>query len=99
MLCEEYRSFFSLLAFRIRSHRFYATVFGAVDSTLETVYPHFEPLKEWKMQAFVKGDQLTLEIVTYEDWIAVGRELLVELADIMDLLVNRPNETLFQDDV
>lgn len=69
--------------------------FGAADCRLETVYPHLEPLREWKVQAFVKGDSLTLEIVTFEDWIGVAAELLDELEDILTALVKRPGELLF----
>ncbi|KAI1186653.1 peptide synthetase [Nemania serpens] len=69
--------------------------FGAADCRLETVYPHLEPLREWKVQAFVKGDSLTLEIVTFKDWIGVAAELLDELEDILACLVQRPGEVLF----
>lgn len=69
--------------------------FGSADCRLETVYPHYEPLREWKCQAFVKGDSLAIEIVTFEDWIDVAKELLDELEGIMTQLVNRPNELLF----
>ncbi|KAI1371439.1 hypothetical protein F4677DRAFT_435645 [Hypoxylon crocopeplum] len=68
--------------------------FGGDDATcrLETVYPHLEPLREWKVQAFVNGDSLTLEIVTFRDWIGVAAKLLDELEKIMDILVRTPNE-------
>ncbi|KAI1172004.1 peptide synthetase [Nemania sp. FL0916] len=69
--------------------------FGGADCRLETVYPHFEPLREWKVQAFVKGDELTLEIVTFSDWMGVAEELLDELESIMTALVRRPGELLF----
>ncbi|KAI1276858.1 peptide synthetase [Xylaria sp. FL0933] len=69
--------------------------FGSADCRLETVYPHLEPLKEWKVQAFVKGDSLTLEIVTFRDWLSVAEELLDELEVIMTSLVKRPDESLF----
>lgn len=67
------------------------------DCRLETVYPHFEPLREWKVQAFVDADKesLTLEIVTFRDWIGVAGELLDELEKIMGILVKRPNERIF----
>ncbi len=68
---------------------------GGADCRLETIYPHYEPLREWKVQAFVKGDSLTLEIVTFEDWIDVAKELLDDLEGIMSQLVKRPNEPLF----
>ncbi|KAI0856054.1 peptide synthetase [Xylaria cubensis] len=69
--------------------------FGNADCRLETVYPHLEPLREWKVQAFVKGDSLMFEIVTFKDWIDVAAELLDELEDIMMALVKRPGELLF----
>ncbi|TGJ78952.1 hypothetical protein E0Z10_g9811 [Xylaria hypoxylon] len=69
--------------------------FGPADCRLETVYPHLEPLREWKVQAFVKGDSLTLEIVTFKDWLDVAAELLDELEVIMTALVKRPGESLF----
>ncbi|KAI2633548.1 non-ribosomal peptide synthase [Hypomontagnella submonticulosa] len=62
---------------------------------LETVYPHFEPLREWKVQAFVDGDTLTFELVTFQDWIGVAAELLDELEDIMGVLVRRSDERIF----
>ncbi|KAI0908299.1 peptide synthetase [Ustulina deusta] len=69
--------------------------FGPADCRLETVYPHLEPLREWKVQAFVKRDSLTLEIVTFKDWLEVAAELLDELEVIMTTLVKRPSESLF----
>ncbi|KAH6661027.1 peptide synthetase [Truncatella angustata] len=68
--------------------------FGKANCRMETVYPHYEPLKEWKIQAFVKGDELMFEIVTFADWIPVANELLGELEEIMDLLVRRPKEVI-----
>ncbi|KAI0595736.1 peptide synthetase [Biscogniauxia sp. FL1348] len=62
---------------------------------LETVYPHYEPLREWKVQAFVDGDSLTLEIVTFKDWMGVAAELLNDLEDVMKMLVNRPGDLIF----
>ncbi|KAI0007656.1 non-ribosomal peptide synthase [Xylariaceae sp. FL0662B] len=69
----------------------FADAFGR----LETVYPHLEPLREWKVQAFVDGDRMTLEIVTFRDWIGAAAELLEELGDIMEGLVRRPSERIF----
>jgi hypothetical protein len=68
--------------------------FGKANCRMETVYPHYEPLKEWKIQAFVKGDELMFEVVTFADWIPVAKELLGELEEIMDLLVRRPNDVI-----
>ncbi|KAG4217554.1 hypothetical protein PC116_g33965 [Phytophthora cactorum] len=68
---------------------------GGATCRFETVYPHLEPLREWKVQAFVDGDKLTLELVTFQDWIAVAAELLDELEEIMGMLVRKPDERLF----
>ena len=70
--------------------------FGGTDCRMETVYPHYEPLREWKIQAFVKGDSLTLEVVTFRDWIGVAKELLDDLEGIMRQLIERPGEVLFE---
>ncbi|KAI1383824.1 non-ribosomal peptide synthase [Hypoxylon trugodes] len=69
---------------------------GAIDCRLETVYPHLEPLREWKVQAFVDGDNMTLEIVTFQDWIGVATGLLDELEEIMGTLVRRPDGPIFK---
>ncbi|KAI8959910.1 non-ribosomal peptide synthase [Daldinia sp. FL1419] len=68
---------------------------GGAMCRFETVYPHLEPLREWKVQAFVDGDKLTLELVTFQDWIGVAAELLDELEEIMGMLVRRPDDGLF----
>ncbi|KAK7958075.1 AMP-binding enzyme [Apiospora saccharicola] len=68
---------------------------GGVPCRLETVYPHYEPLREWKIQAFVKGDELMFEIVTFKEWIGVAGELLDELEGITEGLVRRPEECVF----
>ncbi|KAI1637854.1 peptide synthetase [Biscogniauxia mediterranea] len=67
----------------------------AAKCRLETVYPHYEPLREWKVQAFVNGDSLTLEIVTFKDWMGVAAELLNDLEDVVKMLVNRPGDLIF----
>ncbi|KXJ89091.1 hypothetical protein Micbo1qcDRAFT_213440 [Microdochium bolleyi] len=63
---------------------------------LETVYPHYEPLREWKIQAFVAkdGQSLMFEVVTFRDWLPVAHELLDELEGAMAELVGRPGEVL-----
>ncbi|KAJ2983224.1 hypothetical protein NQ176_g857 [Zarea fungicola] len=63
----------------------------------ETLYVHEEPLREWKVQAFVHegGASMTLEIVTFESWGEYAKELLDELVDVMDGLVRRPHDRLF----
>lgn len=68
--------------------------FGKASCRMETVYPHYEPLREWKCQAFVKGDELMFEMVTFTDWIPVAKELLGELEEIMELLVKRPKDVI-----
>ena len=62
---------------------------------METLYPHEEPLREWKMQAFIKGEQLTLEIVTIESWGGYASKLLEELAEVTRFLVRNPQAKLF----
>ncbi|KAK8010206.1 hypothetical protein PG990_009171 [Apiospora arundinis] len=70
---------------------------GGVPCRLETVYPHYEPLREWKIQAFVdqSKDELMFEVVTFKEWIPVAEELLDELEGIMEVLVRRPQECIF----
>ncbi|KAJ4359514.1 Non-ribosomal peptide synthetase [Didymosphaeria variabile] len=55
--------------------------FGEVKAEFETVYPHAEPLREWKVQAFVLegGSRLGVEIVTFEAWRDVGEEVVGRL--------------------
>jgi non-ribosomal peptide synthetase component F/aryl carrier-like protein len=62
--------------------------FLSTNSAMETIYPHLEPLREWKIQAFPKGDSLTLEVVTFESWGRYAQGLLDELVEIMEMLVN-----------
>lgn len=71
--------------------------FQSVPSQLETIYPHSEPLREWKIQAFLKGNKMTLEIVTFEDWLGFATSLFEDLDNSMDQLVNRPTSSLFKD--
>ncbi|KAL8330539.1 hypothetical protein RB593_001516 [Gaeumannomyces tritici] len=62
----------------------------------ETIYPHQEPLREWKVQAFVAegGTRLTMEIVTFEAWRDEAVELLDELMGCVEELVYRPGDAL-----
>ncbi|KAJ4295559.1 Non-ribosomal peptide synthetase [Kalmusia sp. IMI 367209] len=55
----------------------------------ETVYPHAEPLREWKVQAFVleSGKKLGVEIVTFDAWRSVGEEVLGEIGQALEALV------------
>lgn len=69
--------------------------FLAASSRLDTIYPHLEPLREWKVQAFPQGDRITLEIVTRESWLEEAHSLLDEMVEIMTKLVTRPHEGLF----
>ena len=73
--------------------------FQTASSRMETVYVHEEPLREWKIQAFVSGEQLTLEIVTVESWGEYAKGLLDDLADVMAFLVQDPQARLFDGDV
>ncbi|KAH7083049.1 nonribosomal peptide synthetase 6 [Paraphoma chrysanthemicola] len=60
-----------------------------VDAKFETVYPHAEPLREWKCQAFVKdgGKKLGIEIVTFEEWIGVAGDVLKEVGEALACLM------------
>ena len=60
----------------------------------ETVYPHEEPLREWKVQAYAAGDSLALEIVTIESWAGYATGLLDDLVAAMEELVQRPGQVL-----
>ncbi|KAI0127147.1 hypothetical protein BJ170DRAFT_683001 [Xylariales sp. AK1849] len=57
--------------------------FDKAGCRMETVYPHYEPLRERNTQAFVTGDKLTFETVTFAAWIDVARALLAGLEGIM----------------
>lgn len=61
----------------------------AGEARFETVYPHTEPLREWKCQAFVMegGSRLGIEIVTFEEWRAVGEEVLGEVGEALGCLM------------
>ncbi|EHL02553.1 putative Enniatin synthase [Glarea lozoyensis 74030] len=71
--------------------------FLGAECRMETVYPHMEPLREWKFQAFVRegGRRLEVEIVTVESWRGVAEEILGELEGVMGMLVERAGERLF----
>ncbi|KAH0495516.1 hypothetical protein TgHK011_009061 [Trichoderma gracile] len=72
---------------------------AAGSGRLETVYPHEEPLREWKVQAFVHdgSSKLTLEIVTFESWGGFARGLLDDLVDAVETLLKDPHDKLFED--
>jgi len=62
---------------------------------METYYAQAEPLREWKIQAFFKGDELTIEIVTVESWKEVAHELLGEIGEVLKELLYKPDQLLF----
>ncbi|KAM0256530.1 hypothetical protein ACHAQJ_004941 [Trichoderma viride] len=70
---------------------------AAGSSRLETLYPHEEPLREWKIQAFVhdNSNKLTLEIVTFESWGEYARGLLDDLVAAVAMLLADPHVKLF----
>ncbi|KAI5285355.1 Non-ribosomal peptide synthetase nps1 [Ascosphaera aggregata] len=69
--------------------------FLSATSRMETVYPHLEPLREWKIQAFPSGDNITMEVVTFQSWLGPATRILRDLEQIMDMFMNRPTEPLF----
>ncbi|KAF2449195.1 nonribosomal peptide synthetase-like protein [Karstenula rhodostoma CBS 690.94] len=73
--------------------------FGAgVRAEFETVYPHAEPLREWKVQAFVLdgGMRLGVEIVTFEAWKGVGEEVVGEIGAVLGMLVGEGTGRVFE---
>ncbi|KAH6604993.1 non-ribosomal peptide synthetase [Trichoderma cornu-damae] len=70
---------------------------AAGSGRLETLYPHEEPLREWKIQAFVHdgSNKLTLEIVTFESWGEYARGLLDDLVTAVTTLLKDPHVKLF----
>ncbi|KAJ4857439.1 AMP-binding enzyme domain-containing protein [Trichoderma breve] len=73
---------------------------AAGSGRLETLYVHEEPLREWKIQAFVhdNSNKLTLEIVTFESWGGYARELLDDLVDAVASLLKNPHARLFENE-
>ncbi|KOS42736.1 hypothetical protein ACN38_g6384 [Penicillium nordicum] len=63
--------------------------FMAASSRMQTIYPHFEPLREIKVQAFPRGDTLCIEVVTVESWSEFAVSLLDEVVDTIGQLVNQ----------
>ncbi|OLN95333.1 Nonribosomal peptide synthetase 4-like protein 2 [Colletotrichum chlorophyti] len=70
--------------------------FSSASSRMETIYPHQEPLREWKIQAFPQGDKLTIEIVTFESWKGHAKELLDKIEDVFKVLLGNPGAPLFE---
>jgi hypothetical protein len=69
--------------------------FMAANSRMETLYPHPEPLREWKIQAYPQGQSIHVEIVTYAPFVGLAAELLDELEEIVTMLVKEPDRKLF----
>ncbi|KAL5421473.1 Non-ribosomal peptide synthetase [Paraphaeosphaeria minitans] len=71
---------------------------GDVKAEFETVYPHAEPLREWKVQAFVLegGRRLGVEVVTFEAWRGVGEEVVEEIGEVLGCLVGEGVERVFE---
>jgi hypothetical protein len=70
-----------------------------VEAKFQTLYPHAEPLREWKCQAFVKdgGKKLGIEIVTFEEWIGVAENVLKEVGEALVMLMSaKAGERIFQ---
>jgi hypothetical protein len=73
---------------------------GISKARMETYYPHMEPLREWKFQAFVKngGRGLECEIVTVESWKEYAEEILDGVGESMRVLVEGRGERLCEED-
>jgi amino acid adenylation domain-containing protein len=69
-------------------------MFETAKSRMETFYPHEEPLREIKMQAFISGNTMAIEIVTIESWLEYAHTLLQSIGEILEVLVNNPNATI-----
>ncbi|KAI8298770.1 Nonribosomal peptide synthase 1 [Colletotrichum sp. SAR11_240] len=70
--------------------------FSSASSRMETIYPHQEPLREWKIQAFPQGDKLTIEIVTFESWKGHAKDLLDKIEETFKVLMGNPAAPLFE---
>ena len=68
--------------------------FLSANSRMETIYPHLEPLREWKIQAFIDGEKLVMEVVTFEEWMDEAKTLLDGIERIMKMLVSEPQTLL-----
>jgi len=68
--------------------------FSLADSCMETYYPHLEPLREWKIQAFAGKDKMTMEVVTFEEWRTFGEDLLKDIVGAFEQLVKEPDKFL-----
>ncbi|KAK3680825.1 putative AM-toxin synthetase [Podospora appendiculata] len=63
-------------------------------ASFETIYPYEEPLREWKIQAFRDGENMTLEVITFESWKDEAVKVLDEVVASLQQLVERPDEEL-----
>jgi amino acid adenylation domain-containing protein len=73
--------------------------FGGLEAKFDTLYPHAEPLREWKCQAFVKdgGKRLGIEIVTFEEWGSVAEEVIAEVGEVLtQLMEDKAGEMVFE---
>ncbi|KAL5612616.1 hypothetical protein BROUX41_004289 [Berkeleyomyces rouxiae] len=61
----------------------------------ETLYLHEEPLREWKIQAFPRGNKMIIEVVTFESWKHTAAELLDRMQDVFDTLLGQSQGPLF----
>ncbi|PSN73352.1 nonribosomal peptide synthetase 6 [Corynespora cassiicola Philippines] len=71
---------------------------NGLKAEFETLYPHAEPLREWKCQAFVKdgGKKLGIEIVTYESWKGEAEKVLKEVGEVLaELQEGKAEEIIF----
>lgn len=75
---------------------------NGVEAKFETLYPHAEPLREWKCQAFVKegGKKIGIEIVTFEEWIGEAENVLKEVGEALgSLMKGKVEEKIFTDEI
>ncbi|KAI1993552.1 hypothetical protein LOZ51_003931 [Ophidiomyces ophidiicola] len=70
--------------------------FSSATSRMETIYPHAEPLREWKIQAFLKNNELSIEIVTFESWLECASTLLDDIEKILGQLLREPHSPVFE---
>lgn len=68
--------------------------FSLASSRMETYYPHLEPLREWKVQAFAGKNEMTMEVVTFEAWRSFGEGLLKDIVLAFEQLVQEPDKLL-----
>ncbi|KAJ9656896.1 hypothetical protein H2198_004649 [Neophaeococcomyces mojaviensis] len=67
-----------------------------VSCQVDTYYPHLEPLREWKIQAFAGKDEMILEIVTFAAWRTFGEDLMKDLVKVFEQLVNAPEALVLE---